>query len=248
MGLRIGVFFAAAIIATLSSGAGAQSVTGRVFDATDSLTVSGAQVRVGAERVIRTDGRGNYAVNLATGRYELVVRMLGYGMYYDSVEVRGDESVARDFYLVRIPRLLSTMVVHGRSVRVPSGFEDVYQRGATGAGVLVTREQIDSINPRDVAGLLHQVPFVHVNAHAGASNALSTSRCRQMLGGSVASGRMVRVFLNGTAISNPTAVDEILRRMTPSSIQAVEVYNGVTTIPFIYQPACGVVATWTRKG
>jgi hypothetical protein len=174
--------------------------------------------------------------------------MLGYGVHHDSVLVTGAETVTRDFYVVRVPRLLSTMMVHGRSVRVPSGFEDVYKRGATGAGVLVTREQIDSMNPRDVVGLLHQVPFVHVNAHAGASNALSTSRCRQMLTGSVASGRMVRLFLNGTAVSNPTAVDEILRHMAPSSIQAVEVYNGASTIPFMYQPACGVVAIWTRKG
>lgn len=247
MRLRIGVSFAAALIAAASGALGAQKVTGRVFDATDSLTVSGAQVRVGGERLMRTDGRGYYTVQLAPGHYEITVRMLGYGVHFDSVLV-SDETVTRDFYLVRVPRLLSTMVVHGRSVRVPSGFEDVYTRGATGAGVLVTREQIDSMNPRDVVGLLHQVPFVHVNAHAGASNALSTSRCRQMLTGSVASGRMVRVFLNGTAISNPTAVDEILRHLAPSSIQAVEVYNGASTIPFIYQPACGVVAIWTRKG
>jgi outer membrane receptor for ferrienterochelin and colicin len=173
--------------------------------------------------------------------------MLGYAAIDDSVDVAGSEGFTRDFYLVRIPRLLSTMVVNGRSVRVPAGFEDVYRRGATGAGQLVTRERIDSINPRDVAGILYEVPFVHVSAREGSPNALSTTRCRAMMSGSSSSGRMVQVFFNGTPVSDPTAVNEMLRHLAPSSIQAVEVYNGPTNVPFIYQPACAVVAIWTRK-
>jgi hypothetical protein len=226
---------------------GAQTLTGRILDATDSLTVSGAEIRVEGARAMRSDGQGRFSLGVAPGRRAVVVRLLGYAAAADSVDVQENGTVVRDYYLVRIPRLLSTMVVKGHSVRVPSGFEDVYKRGATGEGSFVTRERIDSINPRDVAGLLHEVPFVHVNTREGVRNPISTSRCRGMLSGSAPGGNMVRLFLNGASVSNNSSVTEILRHMAPSSIQAVEVYNGPTTVPYLYQPACAVVAIWTRR-
>ena len=236
--------FIALVVCTRT--AGAQTVSGRVLDATDSLAVGGVQIRFDGHSM-RSDGLGRYTIRTEPGVHAVNVRMLGYAAIDDSVEVRASETVTRDFYLTRIPRLLSTMVVRGRSLRVPSGFEDVYRRGALTGGVLVTREQIDSLNPRDVAGILHEVPFVHVNPREGAPNLLSTSRCRQMLSGSSSSGRMVQLFLNGASVSNTTAVEEILRHLAPSTIQAVEVYNGPTSVPPMYQPACAVIAIWTRR-
>ena len=226
----------------------AQTLTGRVLDATDSLVVGGAQVRVEGSRALRADGHGRYSISgIEPGRRAVSIRMLGYAAVDDTIEVGSGETITRDYYLVRIPRLLSTLVVKGRSFRVPSGFEAVYRRGASGAGAFVTREQIDSMNPRDVAGLLHEVPFVHVNPRENAPNALSTSRCRGMLSGSAPSGRMVQVFLNGTPVSTGPGVEEILRHLSPSMIQAVEVYNGPTTVPQNFQPACAVIAIWTRR-
>ena len=239
---------AALLVSAYAQSVPAQTLAGRVLDATDSLVVGGAQVRVEGARTLRTDGHGRYSISgVDPGRRAVSVRMLGYAAVEDTIEVASGETLARDYYLVRIPRLLSTLVVKGRSLRVPSGFEDVYRRGASGAGAFVTREQIDSMNPRDVAGLLHEVPFVHVNPRESAPNALSTSRCRGMLSGSAPSGRMVQVFLNGTPVSSGPAVEEILRHLSPSMIQAVEVYNGPTTVPQHFQPACAVIAIWTRR-
>jgi hypothetical protein len=42
------------------------------------------------------------------------------------------------------------------------------------------------------------------------------------------------------------SVNEVLDHMAPSSIQAVEMYNGPTSVPPNFQPACAVVAIWTR--
>ena len=237
------------LLLVVGSAAHAQIFTGRVIDRTDSATVSGAQVSVGGAGSIRTNTMGQFRIgDVSVGRHEISVRMLGYAAYVDTIEVLGSEGVTRDLYLTRVPRLLSQMVVKGRSMRVPTGFEDIYRRGANGAGVFLTREQIDSINPTDVIALLHEVPFVHVNPNEDAPNRLETSRCRQLVPGSNVSGGLVAVYFNGVPMTDGTSLNEILSHLAPSSIQAVEVYNGRTTVPPIYQPACAAVAIWTRKG
>ena len=241
------------IVSTLSLGwasaIAAQTFTGRVIDRTDSLVVSSALIRIDGSRATRSDGRGEFRIlGLAPGRHEVSIRMLGYAAMADSVDFPDGQTVTRDIYLTRVPRLLSQMVVKGRSVRVPTGFEDVYRRAASSAGSFLTREQIDSINPRDVIGILHEVPFVHVNPNPEAPIRVETSRCRNMLPGQNVSGQLVALYFNGAPMSDTMSLNEILSHLAPSSIQAIEVYNGSTTVPPIFQPACGAIAIWTRKG
>lgn len=240
---------AAALLLLFSAGARAQTFAGRVLDGTDSLVVSGAQVHVEGAHSIRSTGFGQFRISgFEPGRRQIAVRMLGYAAVTDTVDFPEDQTVTRDIYLTRVPRLLSTMVVKGRSMRVPSGFEDVYQRAAASGGSFMTRETIDSLNPRDVVGLLNEIPFIRVDPNPDARDRLSTSRCRPMLTGSRLSGQMVALYFNGVAIVGETLVDEILSRVAPSSIQAVEVYNGPSAVPPSFKPACAAVAIWTRKG
>lgn len=235
----------AAAIAALLIGpatAGAQTLTGRIFDATDSAVVSGAEVRVTGARRTRSNGLGEFQVSgLGDGRNELTVRMLGYDPFTDTVDVVAGENLRRDVYLVRVPHLLSQVTVKDRSLRVPSGFEDVYRRADMSNGILITREQIDSMNPRNVAGLVNQVGMFRVSARGGV---VSSSRCQTAVGG----GRAVTLYLNGLPLGNGFAVNELLEHLAPSSIQAVEFYNGGPSVPATFQPACGVVAVWTRRG
>ena len=225
-----------------------QTVAGRVIDATDSLTVSGAQIRISGANAIRSDAHGEYRVTrLAAGRHEISVRMLGYAASTDSIELDAGENLTLDLYLVRIPRLLSEMVVKGRRTRVPAGFEHVYRQIDASAGVFVTRETIDSLNARDVASLLNQVQFVRVSPNRDDPNRISSSRCRSGIIGANVSGHPVTLYLNGIPIGNTMAINDILDYTAPSMIQVIEVYNGSSTVPPAYQPSCGVVAIWTRK-
>ncbi len=232
-----------------AAAAGAQTFTGRIIDATDSAVVSGAEIVVAGKRRTRSEGLGTFRVaDLSAGRHGFSVRMLGYGVFTDSLDVVDGQNITRDIYLVRLPRQLSQILVKGRSLRVPSGFEDVYRRADASNGQLITREQIDSLNPRDVAGLLNQAANL-VRASANRSNdRLSSSRCREMVPGTMSGGRPVTLILNGLPLNNRLAINEVLDHMAPTSIQAVEVYNGPTSVPATFQPACGVVAIWTRRG
>lgn len=236
------------LLLLIAAHARAQSFTGRVFDKSDSLTVSGAQIQVDGSRGLRSDGFGRFTISkIAPGRHEIRVRMLGYAAWTDSVDFAEQETVTRDIHLTRLPRLLSTMVVKGRSVRVPFGFEDVYRRATTGAGSFITRERIDSINPRDIAGLLHEVPFVRISGYATNADRVTTSRCRPIVSGARISGQMVSIWFNGVPLTDTASINEVLDHTPPSMIQAVEVYNGSTSVPPIFQPTCGAIAIWTRK-
>lgn len=230
--------------------AGAQTFTGRILDGTDSAVVSGAEVIVTGVKRARSGGLGTFRItDLPAGRHAFSVRMLGYAVFNDSVDVVADQASVRDVYLTRVPRLLSQINVKGRSLRVPSGFEDVYRRADASNGTLITREQIDSINPRDVAGLLHQAgSSVRASPNRDSPARLSTARCQAMVPGAPAGGQPVTLFLNGTPLNNTMSINEVLDHLAPSSIQAVEVYNGPTSVPPAFQPACGVVAIWTRRG
>src|SRR5437660_875310 len=151
-------------------------VTGRILDSTDSLAVADAPVLLAGSREVRSNGRGAFTIaGVAPGGHQISVDHFGYKPFLDRVDVVAGVTVALDLYLTRDTTLISQMKVNGRSVRVPSGFEAVYERVADSQGLLITREHIDSTNPRDIAGLLHDVPDVRVNLNRNAPDRITTS-------------------------------------------------------------------------
>ena len=68
-----------------------------------------------------------------------------------------------------------------------------------------------------------------------------------MVPGESVNGQTVQVFFNGSPVTEASWLDEILNHVAPSMFQAVEVYNGSTSVPPVFQPACGVIAIWTRR-
>ena len=240
-------FLMLSIAALWPAAASAQSLTGRLIDATDSAAVSGAEVIVSGERRVRSNGQGVFRVaDLKPGRHGVSVRMLGYRVHSDSIDVVGGGDLTLDVYLARVPQLLSQMVVKGRSLRVLAGFEDVYRRANLSNGVLVTREQIDSLNPKDVVALVNATGPFRASPNRDSNDRLRSSRCQSFPGS--AGGPPVTLFLNGVPLNNTLAINEILDHMAPSGIQAVEMYNGASSVPATFQPACGVIAIWTRRG
>lgn len=224
---------------------GAQVITGRVLDATDSAGVAGVRVEVSGHET-RTDAAGRYRVSVPPGRHEVSVRMLGYAARAEIVEIADGATVTHDVFLARVARLLSTMVVHGQAMRVPSGFEDVYRRAQMSNGTLVTREQIDSLNPRDVAAVLNRLAPLRVSANRDAPDRLSTPRCGPMIPGAPVAGRSVVLYLNGVPLTAALSVNEVLDHLAPGNVQAIEMYNGSASVPPTFQPACAAVAIWTR--
>lgn len=211
---------------------------GYVRDAVDSGAVAYAEVRLGNGTATRADGHGRYRITgIRPGDHEVTYRMLGYNAMQLQVALDPGLTLTSDVYLVRVPRLLTAMDVKGKSLRVPSGFESVYRRAARGQGHFVTREQIDSLNPRDIMGALnHFTPARRAYTGNGKFNRIESQRCEEF-----------KIFLNGTPINaNQMAVEEVLYSTPPGWIQAIEVYDSRVRMPVEFQPACGAVAIWTR--
>lgn len=211
-------------------------IEGHVRDAVDSGAVAYAEVRVG-DRFVRSDGLGKYRLIVPPGEHEIIYRILGYSPTQLQLPFAPGELVKWDIYLERVPQLLTSMEVRGRSVRMPSGFETVYKRAARGLGSFITREQIDSLAPNDLLGVLRRanVPFVRVERNVSNEVMLVTQRCRS-----------VQLLFNGTPITHASTVTEIMEKTSPGWVQAIEVYDSRATMPPEFLPHCGVVAIWTR--
>ena len=232
----------------LRSQPGPGTVSGRTIDGTDSLVVAAVPVLLAGSREVRSNGRGAFTIaGVAPGSHQISVDHFGYKPFLDRVDVVAGQTVAVDLYLTRDTTLISQMTVSGRSVRVPSGFEVVYERAADAQGLLITREHIDSTNPRNIAALLHDVPDVRVNLNSNATDRITTSNCRPTLPGADVTGQPTRVIFNGAPVTQRAWLNDVLTNIAPSMIQAIEIYNGSIMVPPRFQPACAVIAIWTRK-
>lgn len=220
-------------------------VRGRIVDGLDRAGISGALVSIPAlGLVVRADGLGRYRLaDIPAGNHELDVRAIGYDSLKIALIVRADTSF--DVQMTRVPTLLSQMNVVGRSLRVPHGFEDIYRRAGRGAGKLITREQIDSINPMDLKTMLAPLPGLYVN-----HTSVYFMRCGPGEMGHVwVDGQRVTKFRTGPR-SDPLDINLHLVGLRPTEVQAIEVYTSQLQVPgeFLDGRPCGVVAIWTRRG
>lgn len=157
------------------------------------------------------------------------------------------DSLLMEISLKRLPHLLSTVTVQGRSWRVPRGFEEVYRRGARGVGTFIWREQIDSLNPMDLKTLLNMVPSTNAN-----DRGVWFSQCGNRRPEMWVDGHRVTQFYDSWERLDPTGLNAYLRSLTPMEVQAIEVYSSSLRVPpeFIHSGGrpCGVIAIWRRRG
>jgi hypothetical protein len=230
------------------------TLVGRILDATDSGGVANAGIQiVGTNLVARSDGRGRFRLSsIPTGRREIEVRFFRYSPVKDTVLFVTGDSIRLDIYLKRMPQLLSELVVHGRAFRVPHGYEAVYERGARGWGTFITREQIDSVGPKDVKTMFEGINGVFVD-----QDGVYFNRC---YGNPVFGGEYAEVWFDGQRLTNhetskdpkdPRQMNSFLETLPPSEIQAIEVYTSSVNIPAEFTSGgspCAVIAVWRKHG
>lgn len=217
-------------------------IVGVVRDASDSGVVGYAEVRVAPSTTRRADGLGRFRVEgLPTGQtVEIMLRVIGYTPLVTRHQLAAGVNDIGNLYLVRVPALLSQVTVRGRSMRVPSGFERIYQRARGSFGQFLTREAIDSLNAPTIADVLSSMTNLRVRD----SDSQTFVRVRDCT---------ASVWFNGIPITNPDVVQEVLRSTHPSTIQVMETYDLSTRIPLEFRTnpndgrsACAVVLIWTR--
>ena len=250
------------LIMVLPSVAAAQRVDstitliGRVRDQVDSGAIAHATISVlGTGLVAYPDGKGQFRIDgVQPGTRELVIRALGYAKLIESDEFSGSGIVRRDYYMQRVPHVLTEMVVQGRAMRVPRGMEEIYRRGARGWGSFITREQIDSLDPIDLKAILGTIPGVYAN-----DRGVAFQRCPN--------GWPPQLWVDGQRVTrfkrqeqhdrnswgptpDPYFLNEQLVGILPRQVQAMEVYasNSSTPAEFMDGAGCGTIAIWTLRG
>ena len=232
------------------------TLIGRVRDVVDSGAIAHATINVlGTSLVGYPDGKGQFRIDgIQPGTRELVIRALGYAKLIQSDEFPGSGIAHRDYYMQRVPHVLTEMVVQGRSMRVPRGMEEIYRRGARGWGTFITREQIDSLDPIDIKAMLATIPGVFANDRGVAFQRCPPGWPPQLW---IDGQRMTRFKRQEQHDRNswgptpdPYFLNEMLTGVLPREVQAIEVYTSTSSTPaeFMDQSGCGMIAIWTLRG
>lgn len=272
-------FLAAAFVVLALPGAlrAQGTVSGVVRDAGSSAPLPGAVVmllsREGAELEARTtaaDGRYTFSA-VDPGSYQLRAAHLGFRLVVRSgVAVRAGQATRIDFPLEPSPLPLDELTVTGTERSRSTLLAGYYDRLDRGIGRFVTREEIEKRDPGRVTDLLREMPGVRVSRGSGVAEVsmerVVDRRCR------------VQLYLNGVLMNRPTAREEaevsgfvvgggelsageraaseitgadldVDALATPSEVEGIEVYSGISTTPLEFlgrNARCGTVAIWTR--
>ena len=150
--------------------------------------------------------------------------------------------------------LLAPLEVIAWSEVGSSALLDGYRhRLQTGRGIFITRDQVEARNPLFVTDMLREVPgLVVTGSGTGIRPVVQVSR-------SMSGNCATQVFVDGFLMNRrmlglggmPPADFRIDDAVTPSSVEGIEIYRGLSTVPpeFLTPDAeCGVIAIWTRRG
>jgi TonB family protein len=188
-------------------------------------------------RRVFTDDEGRFRVaGLPNGRTSVAVRRIGYRPSVRQVEVPVADALT--LALEPVPQAMSTVVVRDRRMARHTGWAaQFYERRERGMGRYITKEDLDRRNAIRTTDVLRGVPGVQVaSSIRGSAIRMRGARCDPL------------IWIDGTpALAGYLDVDNF----QPNTLEGIEVYSGVSTVPVELrgprgEEACGVIAIWSR--
>jgi hypothetical protein len=186
----------------------------------------------------RSDSAGAFALRVAAGPAELIVRSIGYGALRHDVLLVGGADQRFEIELPSVAVVLDAFRVESRTPYLPPGapayLDDFYRRQATGLGRYFTREDIQRFGT--VAAMLTSIPGVRTSTNATQQlNGVRMARC------GVGINDQVAWFVDGRPVVDVPEVADF-------EIVAIEVYRGASTMPpEAIGNVCGAVYLWLRR-
>ena len=186
-----------------------------------------------------TDDSGAYGLSgLAPGPATLTARRIGYQAFSQELRLEAGEERRVDIRLTMSASMLSGIDVMAPREPYDSRLAGFNARSAQHVGHFVTRDRIERANSANLSDLLREMPGVRIGPVRN-------------------QGRMIRfrgascpplVFVDGF----PAAAGEFdVDMMDLRTVEGVEVYSGVATVPPEFSgprglDRCGVIAIWSR--
>jgi len=221
------------------------TVEGRVIDGMGNRPLADVDISVLGQRRARTvsNQNGRFRLrNIDPGLVEVRFIRIGYAPRTATLIVQPNRTTEVSATMVTQPIELEAIQVTAR----PSHLEQngFFARMEHGRGTLVTPQDMARIDPIIVSDVIRErVPGIRIQYGAGGEARVVTTRASGL---SVENPECVmEIFVDGMRQG-----DEDLDRYNPEQIQAMEIYQGVSTpIQFTSSfNACGVVLLWTRRG
>lgn len=220
-------------------------VRGQVTDEATGEPLATATVSFANTDLIRlTDEEGRFEFpRVPAGVRRLKVEHLGYGLREDSVLIPAGRVVDLQVRLGVLPIPLEgiTVAVEARDRFLETG--GFYRRKERGLGRQWTREEIAERNTLFLTDLIRGVPGLQLEWQPGGWAVYS--RRRASFPSNAAAPMPDRCEL-AVYVDGMQMVDFDLDSLDPMSIEAFEVYHGISQTPIEYSHLCGVILVWLR--
>lgn len=237
-------------------------LTGNIIEDTSEQPVSGVHVEVFTaswfpitERT--TDESGRFMLTLPReGSYRIRASRIGYKQVDAPIlDTRDATALAIQLRMSpeAIPLAPLEIVARTRAEQTFSDLSTFEDRRSLGLGHFFTREDVERLRPGRVTDLVGRVPGVRLESSGnGMHRTVRMARANSFSGYCP-----VQLFVDGLLVNRRSAapgqgsylaIDDVV---SPWSIEAIEVYKGLATVPAAFltpDARCGVVAIWTRRG
>ena len=188
-----------------------------------------------ARRVFTDDGGRFQVGGMPNGRASVAVRRIGYRPSVREVDVPLVAALALS--LEAVPQTMAAVVVKDRRVRHTGWAAQFYERRERGMGRYIGKEELDRRNAIRTTDVLRGVPGLAISSSMrGSAIRIRGSRCDPL------------IWIDGTpALAGYLDIDNF----QPNSLEGIEVYSGVSTVPVELrgprgEESCGVIALWSR--
>ena len=230
---------AGAQVDTSGTVAGVVRGPGGVLVVGAEVVVTPARVPGGGALIARrvfTDEEGRFRVaGLPNGPTSVAVRRIGYRPAVRELDVPLADALA--LALDAVPQSMAAVVVKDRRVRYTGWAAPYYERRDRGFGRYIGKEDLDRRNAMRTTDVLRSVPGITIaSSMRGQVVRMRGAGCDPL------------VWIDGTpALAGYLDVDNF----QPNTIEGIEVYSGVATVPVELrgprgEETCGVIAIWTR--
>ncbi|HEX6040098.1 carboxypeptidase-like regulatory domain-containing protein [Longimicrobium sp.] len=240
-------------------------VSGQILDARTGEPVPGAFVSMLTSegrfrRITGTDSVGKFSFDeVLPGRFRLNAGRIGYYTAQGGhMELEHNDTVTVDIRLSAGGVLLQAITVVARSQ--PRGnpmLRGFYERMDRGTGYYLNRDAVEARNASMVTDLLVTLPGVRLGPQTHAGRQIIMSRAMR----SGSAGCPVQFFVDNVHVNRDTGAQlgrsvpmeplSIDAYVQPSSIEGIEVYSGLSSLPAEFmtnEARCGTVVVWTRRG
>jgi hypothetical protein len=215
------------------------SVRGFVHDSLGGV-VSNAHLSIrGSGGQATSDSTGAFRLSeLPAGDAVLEVRRLGYRPASTAVTIGAGKEISQDIELAPIAQRLAPVQVRPRVEVYESRLAGFNERRTKHVGHFVTREQLDRMSSARFVDAIRAMPGVSMRTLRGGVVTVSIrgARCAPLF------------YMDGfPAVAGTMDLDMI----DLSSVEGIEVYGGMSSIPAEFMTVagsegCGVIAVWSR--